>query len=152
PLSHTMNQGILAIRINGELASELMINCLTAAWENVPIRFVSGDKGLCDWIKGVIPDVRTLAVSEGVGNGSISIQPTLAVRRIRELVEESFKIDREKIMYPLPSSFEVEGDFRPHYTAKRAGFYPGAEQTGPRSVRYRADKYTDVLTFFSFTL
>ena len=88
PLSHTMDTGVLALTINDELASELMINSLTAAMLGVPVLFVSGDEGLCHWMDRRCPGVVTVPVSRGVGPGSISLPPRLACRRIREGVQK----------------------------------------------------------------
>ena len=71
PLSHTMNRQNNYVTINGVVASELMINSLTAAYIGVPVYCVCGDKGLCDWIQSVNPNIEVVAVSEGTGNGSM---------------------------------------------------------------------------------
>ena len=46
PLSHTMNTRNNYVRINGLICPELMINSLSAAELGVPVRLVTGDKGL----------------------------------------------------------------------------------------------------------
>lgn len=65
PLSHTMNLRNNHVKLNGELCSELMINSLSAAMMGVPVYCVCGDKGLCEWIQSVNPNIRTVPVSEG---------------------------------------------------------------------------------------
>ena len=84
PLSHTMNTQNTAVLINGEPASELMINSITAATLGVPVLLVTGDQGLCHWMKQQNPNVETVPVSRGVGRGSISIHPDKAIRLIQE--------------------------------------------------------------------
>lgn len=152
PLAHTMNLGVAQLTINGMAGSELLINSLTAAYMGVPVRFLSGDEGLCRWMNQVCPGTLTVPVSRGVGNGSVSIQPGLAARLIREGVEKALKWPKAQCMFPLPPSFEVEIAYRQHYMARRAGFYPGARQTGPSTVSFRHNDYFQVLTFFSFVL
>ncbi len=152
PLAHTMNLGILEVTINGMPGSELLINCLTAAYEGVPVAFVSGDKALCEWIRSVNPNIETAPTCEGVGNGSISIHPEAALERIRAGVKKALQKPRADMMFPLPESFDVTVAYRDHFAAKRAGFYPGAKQLGPRTVGYQAMDYFQVLTFFSFVL
>lgn len=152
PLSHTMNGGNNYITINGELASELMINCLTATLVGVPVYCVTGDKGLCDWVQSVNPNIMTVPVSEGQGNGSMSIHPNLAVKRIRDTVKEAVQLPKEKCMYPMPGHFTVEINYKEHYNALSASWYPGAAQNGPRTVRYESDSYEDVLRFIYFCL
>ncbi len=152
PLSHTMNTQNNCVLLNGEICSELMINCLTAAYEGVPVFCVTGDRGLCEWIQSVNPNIAVVPVSEGVGNGSISIHPDLAVRRIRETVAEAVTRDPASCMYPLPAHFRVEIDYKQHQHAKNASFYPGCVRTGVRTVAFEADDYMDVLRLFHWVL
>jgi D-amino peptidase len=150
PLSHTMTGRANHVLLNGELCSELMLNSLTAAMLGVPVYCVTGDKGLCDWIQSVNPNIQTVPVSEGHGNGSISIHPIVAVQRIRETVQNIFSqphIYKEKkdFMYPLPEHFVLEINYKQHFDALNASWYPGCVQTGARSVRFESDSYMDVL-------
>ena len=87
PLSHTMNRQNNFVRINGIIAPELMINSLTAAYLGVPVRLVTGDQGLCDWMHKFSPNTETVAVSEGHGRGSIAIHPKKALELIRDVLE-----------------------------------------------------------------
>ena len=152
PLSHTMNLGNNYVKINGELCPELMLNSLTAAYLGVPIYALTGDKGLCDWMKARCPGTTVIPVSEGVGAGSVSIHPALAVSHIREGVEKAFSAKREECMFPLPERFVVEISFKEHFKAAGAKWYPGCEQTGARTVRFEADDYMDVLRFIYWVL
>ena len=144
PLSHTMNTRNNFVKINGLIAPELMINSLTAAYLGVPVRLVTGDKGLCDWMKAINPNIETVAVSEGRGRGSISLHPNKALRLIREAACRAVKKPAADCMFPLPWHFKVEISFKDHYRAKAAS-YPGVRQTGPAEVVFEADDYMDVL-------
>ncbi|MBQ8964351.1 MAG: M55 family metallopeptidase [Clostridia bacterium] len=151
PLSHTMNTRNNSVRINGMIAPELMINSLTAAYFGVPVRLVTGDKGLCDWMQAVNPNVETVAVSEGRGRGSISIHPDKAIRLIEAAAERAMRKDAAACMFPLPEHFKVVICFKEHYRAKGAA-YPGVVQTGPTTVVYEADDYMEVLRMLDFVL
>lgn len=155
PLSHTMNLQNHNITINGVLGSELYMNVLTAAMFKVPVLLVAGDRMLCDFIKTINENIYTVPVSEGVGNGSISIHPSLAVRKIRQAAADATadaRANKAKFIIPLPEHFTVEVTFVKHHSARRASFYKGAEQLDARTVRYECDEYMDVLRFFMFTL
>ncbi len=152
PLSHTMNTKNVSVTLNGEICSELMINCLTAAYVGVPVIGVTGDKGLCAWIKTVLPDVAVVPVIEGVGSGSISIHPNVAVRRIRETIGAAARGDFSKNLYPMPRRFSFEVRWREHSRARGAAFYPGCRQTGPYTALYEADDWMDVLKFMHWVL
>ncbi|MBE5782319.1 MAG: amino acid amidase [Clostridiales bacterium] len=144
PLAHTMNTRNNYVRINGIIAPELMINSLTAAYLGVPVRLVTGDQGLCDWMKQINPHIETVAVSEGRGRGSISIHPNKALRLIREAAKRAMEKPAADCMFPLPNHFKVEICFKDHFKAKGAS-YPGVKQTGPATVEFEADDYMDVL-------
>lgn len=155
PLSHTMNLDNVSIRINGIQASEMVINAFAAALYDVPLLMVTGDVGVCEQAKTLNPHIITVPVSRGRGNGSIAIHPKEAVRRIREAAENAVREglkNPEKFTIALPNKFDVEVEFVKHFRARRASFYPGVRQTGPRSVRFSSDAYYEVLRFFMFCL
>lgn len=152
PLSHTMNTQNNFVKINGELCSELMMNSMTAAYLGVPVYCVTGDKGLCEWFHSKCPGTYTVPVSEGMAAGSISIHPQLAIRRIREGAEKAFQAERSQCLYPLPKHFLVEINFKQHFAAAGAQWYPGCVQTGARTVQFEADDYMDVLKFIYWVL
>jgi D-amino peptidase len=152
PLAHTMNTKNNYVRINGVIAPELMINSLTAAYFGVPVRLVTGDRGLCEWMRAMNPNVETVAVSEGRGGGSISIHPHKALRLIREAARRAMEKDAAACLFPLPEHFRVEISYKDHKRARSAAAYPGVIQTGPAEVLYESDDYMDVLRMFNFVL
>ncbi len=155
PLSHTMNGQNNEVRINGIRTSELYMNSLTAAMLGVPVVMVTGDQMLCDFIKTQNDQIFTVPVSYGVGNGSVSIHPGLAVRRIRETAEKAAAAclqDPERFRFPLPDHFTVEINFKQHYLARRAACYKDAVQTDSRTVRFDTDSYMEALRFVFFVI
>ncbi len=152
PLAHTMNDNTQEVRINGCLASEFTLNAYTAAHLGIPVLLLTGDRALCETAKQLNPAIKTVAVSEGIGNASVSIHPELAVTRIREALASALKTDPKKMLVPLPENFEVTIEFRQHYLAYRGSFYPGAKLAGPVTVGYSSKSWADVLAFLFFVL
>lgn len=152
PLSHTLNRQNNYVKINGMIAPELMLNSLTAASLGVPVRLVTGDKGLCDWIHAINPNIETVAVSEGHGRGSISIHPNKALRLIREAAERAVRKPAADLMFPLPEHFTVEVSFKEHFRAKNAVSYPGVVQIAPAVIQYETSNYRDVLSMIDWVL
>ncbi|MBQ8094706.1 MAG: M55 family metallopeptidase [Clostridia bacterium] len=155
PLSHTMNTQNISITINGIQTSEMLINLYAAALYDVPVLMITGDLGVCEQAKRISPNIFTVPVSQGRGNGSISIHPNVALKRIQETAKTAFEegiAHPERFAVSLPNKFDVEVSFVQHNKARRASFYPGVRQTGPRSVRFSSDAYYDVLRFFMFCL
>jgi D-amino peptidase len=152
PLAHTMNLNNVAVRINGVLASEFMINAYTAGLVGVPVLMLAGDRALCQTAAAVQPNIRTVAVSEGNGNASISIHPALAHERIAAAAVEALSADPKTMMVELPGSFEVSIFFKQHFLANRGSYYPGASRPGAHEVVFRSGSWAEVLAFLFFVL
>lgn len=153
PLSHSMNAtDVNYIKINGEYASEFLIHAYAAATVNVPVVFVSGDKGLCDEINRINKNISTLAVKEGIGASTISIHNELATQLTEKKVEEILKGNMDLCKIKLPDSFEVEISYSKHIKAYKASFYPGMEHKSPTSVLFKTNDYFEVLRMMSFVL
>ncbi|MCM0649251.1 M55 family metallopeptidase [Clostridium swellfunianum] len=151
PLSHTLNNSkVNYIKINGEIASEFIINAYTAALIGVPVVFVSGDEELCEIVRGTSQNIKTTAVKKGVGNSVISIHPELANEKIKTGVEEALRGDYKKCLIKLPENFKVEIGYLNHKYAYAASFYPGARLSNTTTVEFKADNYFDVLRMFMF--
>ncbi len=152
PLSHTMNTQNMVVKCNGKLMPEAVINAMTAAYFGVPVLCIAGDKGICEYLHSFIPGVQMVSVSEGIGAGSVSLQPDEAVSRITEAAKKAVSGDKKDCLFPLPEHFTIDITFKQHFKAKYASWYPGMTQTDPYSVRFEADDYMDVLTMFHFCL
>ena len=152
PLAHTMSGNITYIKINGQYTAEFMISAYTAGLVGVPMVFVSGDAGLCQEAQAFIPSLRSVAVMQGVGSSTISIQPHLAVEQIRAGVEMALKGDVSKCRLQMPDHFSVEVRYRKHASAYHGSFFPGVTQKEPHTIQFEAESYFEVLRFFSFVL
>ncbi len=152
PLAHTMNLSVDKVTINGIVASEFVMNAFTAAYMGVPAVFLAGDKQLCESAKALIPNITTVAVSEGIGGGSLSLHPEKACELIRKKMAEALEGDVSKCLLKLPESFEVVCQHREHEKTYRASFYPGVKNIDATTNLFESRDYLEVLKFFMFTL
>lgn len=151
PLSHTMNLDNNYMKINGVKVSEFTINSYLAANYGVPVVFVSGDKMLCEKAKEFNPQIVTVAVKEGLGGATVSINPELACDLIREGVKNSLK-HNVACKIDVPEKFEVEINYKEHKQAKYASFYPGVTQIDSHTVKYTATNVKEFATTRMFIL
>ncbi|MEN6477550.1 MAG: M55 family metallopeptidase [Rectinema sp.] len=152
PLAHTMNGANVWVRVNGEPASEFLINAYTAASFGVPVFFLSGDEALCARAESMGWGIKTAPVSRGIGNASVSVHPEVAQRMIFDSVAAAVASPPGKNAQTLPDRFGVEIRFKEHYLAYRASFFPGAEKKGSHEVEYRSKSWNDILVFLFFVL
>lgn len=152
PLAHTIDTDILYIKINGQYASELLINAYTAAYEGVPVVFVSGDLGVCEEAKRLNDNIGVVATTEGFGGAVLSEHPQVIAQNIEKEVHQSTGKKCKMCKLELPNAFKVEISYVNHIKAYKASFYPGIKRVSPANVVYESKNYFDVLRMLLFVL
>lgn len=112
PLSHTMDTGLTSVRLNGLLSSELELNALTASMLRVPLRLVTGDRGLCEWLGSINPNIPTVAAFEGQGGGVLAKHPDQVTEEIRDAARGAMALDASLLHFPMPEFFSLEIRFQ----------------------------------------
>jgi D-amino peptidase len=152
PLAHTMTLVSHEIRINGEIASEFVINRMAAATVNVPTVFISGDKALCDSATALDSTIHTYATMEGVGDSTIAPHPGVARDGIRSGIEVALKDKDAHAVATIPSAFHMEILCTQHQDAYSGAFYPGMESTGPHALSFHTDNFFEITRAMKFVL
>lgn len=150
PLAHTITLKVARVAINGTVASEAMIHSWAAALHGVPVVFLSGDKGICEEMRGFNPGIATVAVSEAFGPSTVSLAPSRAQRLIREGVTAALTGDRRACRVALPERFVLDVAYANPVQAYKSSWYPGARHVGDRTVRLETDSYFEVLRALRF--
>lgn len=150
-LAHTFSSAkVAAMRLNGQIASEYLICAYAAEMFEVPVVFASGDEHLCAHVAEISPSCRTVSTMRGIGPSVVAIHPGEVVERIYAVAKEALQGDVEPCRLARPDDYRLEIDFNRPADAYAYGFYPGAEQTSPRTVLYRTGDYFDVLRAIKF--
>ncbi|HDP97967.1 MAG TPA: hypothetical protein ENN22_02140 [bacterium] len=149
-LAHTMRGDIFDLRVNGTSLPEFGWNALIAGYFDVPVIFVCGDNLICEQAKGLIPQIETVAVKQGIGEANLNLHPN----KSRELIKAgvSNAIGRLTEFQPLkwqaPYHFEVM--VKKTHLANRAAWYPGAKRVNDYSVALTCNDFLDCLRFLYF--
>lgn len=152
PLAHTMNHTkINYFKINGEIATEFHLHAFLAEELGVPVIFVSGDKMLCDRVNSYNSYIETVAVKEGIGNGTINISPSLSKKRIKEKVLLSMS-NISLCHVEKKGSFVTEINFKTHQDARRASFYPGVKLLDEHTVSFESKSAAELMITRMFIL
>lgn len=151
PLSHTMNSSDISyIKINDEIVSEFILHSYAAALYNVPVVFVSGDKGLTKSVVKLNNNIKTLPVKEGIGGATISITPQKSIKLIRQLVREALELDISKCKISLPKLFNMEIGYKSHVKAYGLSFYPGAKLKNSTVIQYNTENFYEIMRAIHF--
>ena len=149
PLAHTLSL-IADVKINGQYASEFMINTYAAALYKVPVAFVSGDQALTEHIAKINDQIVTYATKVGIGSATINVSPQKALKETKGLIEQAMRVEREKIQVTLPEKFELELIYKDHIKAYRNSFYPGAKFKAHNTVLFETTDFYEVLRILQF--
>lgn len=151
PLSHTMDPCANYIKFNGELASEFLLHAYVGASLGVPSVFLSGDRLLCSHVQSYDPEITTVAVKEGMGNATVNLAPIRAQELIREGAKKGL-LHRNYCSIKVPQTITMEINFKDHYKALRASYYPGVSLINDFTVSYAGTSIKDVMTARMFIL
>jgi D-amino peptidase len=154
PLAHTMSSRIVdTMRINGSPISEFVLNTFTATSLGVPVAFLSGDEALCSEVRAYNEAILTYAPLRGVGTGTVSVHPDVAIKEIRKGVETALRrSDLARQMRALPQRFKVEIDYVKPRDAYGMSFYPGAALVADRTVSFESGDWLSAVTMIKFCL
>jgi D-amino peptidase len=151
PLAHTMSTNVGLLTINGEPASEFVLHSYAAATQGVRSSSPPETSG-CSDARAFNPGVRALAVTEGIGNSTVSLAPRRARRLIRDGVAEALRGNLASARIALPDRFSVALTFNVPTRAYRASWYPGARSAGDNTIRLETDNFLDVMRMLKFVL
>ncbi len=149
PLSHTLtSRRFHKVLLNGEVASEWLLNAYTAAIKGVPTVFASGDERLGEHVKNHHGDVLFYPTFSSEGASVAYQHPKKSREAIRECSEAALKKGIRPL--PIPDRFTIEITFASHMEAYRKSFYPGAKKIDDMSIAFESEDFRDIQTFLAF--
>jgi len=145
PLAHTLSEEPNRILLNGQPLAEFHLVAMTAAYEQVPVVFVSGDAALCQAVKAYNPKIETVPTKKGIGESVWGIHPGEVVKQIQASVEKALQ-QREQIqIQPLPEHFHLEVEYKHPPDAYTYSFFPGAKLQGEQSIILETNDWFEVI-------
>ncbi|MFD3337185.1 M55 family metallopeptidase [Streptomyces sp. NPDC058700] len=139
-LAHTyLPNTITSVRVNGEPASEGLMNALLAAEYGVPVVLVTGDDLCCEDARSWAPTAAHAVVKTCVDRYSaICLPPEVSAARITEAAAKGLA-ERPAATGPATppeGGYTYEVSFDAAHLAPAASYIPGVEQTSPLTVCY----------------
>ncbi|MEU5582754.1 M55 family metallopeptidase [Streptomyces huasconensis] len=144
-LAHTMNDGILDVRVAGRSMGEIGLNAAMAGHLGVPVVLLSGDDSACAELQELLPSAVTVAVKQALGQGAaVALHPEEARERLRHAAAEAMTLCGQVSPLSLAGPFDVEVDFSTPFMVDLATLVPAvARREGGRTVSFTAADFAD---------
>ncbi|MFD6803941.1 M55 family metallopeptidase [Streptomyces cyaneofuscatus] len=144
-LAHTMNDGILDVRVAGRSMGEIGLNAAMAGHLAVPVVLLSGDDSACAELCDLVPSAVTVAVKEALGQGAaVVLHPEEARERLRRAATEAIARHAEVSPLTLAGPLEVEVDLSAPFMVDLATLVPAVSRAeGGRTVTFTAADFAE---------
>jgi len=149
-IEHTSSGTVTDMAINGVSLPEAGYNALLAGQYDVPVVFVSGDRAICDQVKGLFGEVETVAVKQGMGAAALNLHPEVAGDMIRAGVEHALSRLGVYQPYKMDPPYTLVLKLKNERMVYNGAFYPGAKRTGDWELTFTGDDIIDVVKAFSW--
>lgn len=144
-LAHTMNDGILDVRVAGRSMGEIGLNAAMAGHLGVPVVLLSGDDSACAELRDLVPPAVTVEVKQALGQGAtVALHPEEARERLRRAATEAITRRAQVSPLVLAGPLEVEVDLSAPFMVDLATLVPGVSRAeGGRTVTFTAADFAE---------
>jgi D-amino peptidase len=148
-LAHTyLANSITAITLNGERASEGLLNSYVAAEYGVPIVLVTGDDRTCADAAGYAPGVPAVAVKDCVSRyAAVCRPPGVTAEAIKSAARDGMKLAGQ-VPPASDVDFTVQIELDAAQLALSAAIVPTVRRTGDRMVAFESATAYDMIRCF----
>ncbi|MGW3952271.1 M55 family metallopeptidase [Streptomyces sp. NPDC004752] len=149
-LAHTMNDGILDVRVAGRSMGEIGLGTAMAGHLGVPVVLLSGDDSACAELCDLVPTAVTVAVKQALGQGAaVALHPEEARDRLRRAAADALTLRAQIAPLILAGPLDVEVDLSAPFTVDLATLVPGVSRAeGGRTVTFTAADFAETYRLF----
>ncbi|SDK87261.1 M55 family metallopeptidase [Streptomyces indicus] len=142
-LAHTMNDGLLDVRVAGRPMGEIGLNAAMAGHLGVPVVLLSGDDAACAELHALVPAAVTAEVKQALGQGAaVTLHPEEARELLRRSAAEAIRRRSGITPLSLTGPLEVEVDLAAAFMVDLATLVPGVtRRAGGRTVAFTATDF-----------
>lgn len=141
---HSFGHDYLNIWVNDVLVNEFIFNSMIAGYFDVPVVLATGDQAFTDQMREFLPDIETVAVMKGVGQGAVTIHPSKSRALIEKKTAEA--LNRLSSFKPikLSSPYELKIEFAHVHLAELVSWIPGVRWEDDRTVSFTTEEFLQV--------
>lgn len=151
--AHTISSArFFDVRLNGQHASEALLNAAIAGHYGVPVIVVSGDDKMVDEVHRTIdPNVAGVVVKRAIGYHSAdNLSPTVTWGLIRKATYEALRRLNSFHPFTLKEPVRLEITFKNMINAEILSFLPVVERVDGATISFTGKDIVEVVKFISF--
>ncbi|MEM3671029.1 MAG: M55 family metallopeptidase [Thermoprotei archaeon] len=152
-LSHTMTTIVSRAWLNGQPASEAVINAMIAGQFNVPVALIAGDQYAVSELKAVCPKVYGVVVKQALDRYAALNRPIVEVERELKRAASSAVTNCSKMSPFKPSTpIRLRVEFSQPNIASKAALMNSVQRVDERTVEIQGDNGLEVWAAFYSSL
>lgn len=151
-MSHTISGAYSEVLINGEAATEGMMNAAVAGEFGVPVIMVAGDQAAVEEVADAVGNgMERAIVKHAYGSGAaMTMTPAAAYDLIRERAEAAVSRIEEIPVFTVEGPITLDLRFRSPRRAELLGWSGLVERTSVDSIRHQTETMAEMARFLGF--
>jgi len=141
---HTFGNAYLNIWVNDILVNEFIFNAMIAGYFGVPVVLATGDEAFTRQMKGFLPDIETVTVMKGIGQGAITIHPTKSRALIEKKTTAALKRLSSFKPVKLSPPYTLKIEFAHVHYAEIVSLIPGTKIENERTISFTTDNFLHI--------
>lgn len=141
---HSFGHDYLNIWVNDILVNEFIFNSMIAGYFDVPVVLATGDEAFTRQMKEYLPNIETVTVMKGVGQGAITIHPSKSRALIEKKTTEALKRLSSFKPAKLAPPYTLKIEFAHVHLAELASWIPGVRLEDDRTISFTTEDFLQI--------
>lgn len=141
---HSFGHDYLNIWVNDILVNEFIFNSIIAGYFDVPVVLATGDEAFTRQMKEFLPNIETVTVMKGVGQGAITIHPSKSRALIEKITADALKRLSSFKPVKLAPPYTLKIEFAHVHFAELVSWIPGVRMENDRTISFTTEDFLQI--------
>jgi len=141
---HSFGHDYLNIWVNDILVNEFIFNSVIAGYFDVPVVLATGDEAFTRQMKEFLPNIETVTVMKGVGQGAITIHPSKSRALIEKKTTDALKRLSSFKPVKLSPPYTLKIEFAHVHFAELVSWIPGVKMENDRTISFTTEDFLQI--------
>jgi D-amino peptidase len=141
---HSFGHDYLNIWVNNILVNEFIFDSMIAGYFDVPVVLATGDEAFTRQMEEFLPNIETVSVMKGVGQGAITIHPSKSRALIEQKTSDSLKRLSSFKPAKLTPPYTLKIEFAHVHFAELVSWIPGVRLENDRTISFTTEDFLQI--------